>query len=219
MAKQKKPEFQKTRTGRFRLGLRLNSIFWPLDVPSIAQILDKLGYKNIQTTANGSLQGSKTSSDFYSDYSKMVFGFYASTSDSLISAEKEFFASAKNEFKANLHQYIRFYEIENILTYYTDNEKNTVSEIFSDSKDMLEFSKLIGEDASLSKVDISKKGAMTQTDDYFHVEISPKLESASNAYHCRFLKRSKNHDEIIKTLRKSTDILENFASYVEQKNK
>lgn len=219
MAKQKRPEFKKSRTTLLRMGFRLDSIFWPMDVMSIGQMLSKLGYKGIQTSPNGSLQATKTSADFYSDHLKMVFGFYASTIDSLVSAQKEFFSLAQNDYKANFYHYIRFFEFENALTYYTDNEKNSVSQIFTNSEDMRELSKLIGEDVSLWKIDISNKGAKSQDDDWFHIEIAPKSESAANSYLCKFLKRSKNHDEIVKVFRKSTELLENLASHIENKNK
>ena len=219
MARQKKPEFEKTRSLRLRFGFRLNSIFWPLDVPAITQILDKLGYKDINTDSVGSLRATKASSDYYSDNSRMVFGFYANTIDALITAQREFFASAQKDFRANLHKFIRFYEIENILAYYLESSpSNEVSSIFSDSSDMGEISNIMGEDVSLSKLEVAKSDAEIQNDDWFNVEISPKVESATNAYHCRLIKRAKNGEEVIKTLRKSSEILEKMAAFVEQKN-
>jgi len=70
----------------------------------------------------------------------------------------------------------------------------------------------------LSKLEVGKADASSQDDDWFTVEISPKTESAGNAYYCRIIKRSKNNDEVFKTLRKSHKILEEMAKFAEKKN-
>lgn len=219
MTKQKKPEFQKIRQLRLRFGFRLRSIFWPLDSQQVGQILDKIGYKDIEVDSAGGVRAAKNNIDFYSDRVKMVFGFYASTVDLLITAQKEFFAAAQNNFEANLHNFIRFYEIENAISYNLESSKNTVQGVFSDSSDKKQISDIVGEEIALSKLDVGKANASIQEDDWFNIEISPKTESAGNAYYCRMLKRSKNNDEIIKTLRKSTKILEDMAVFAEKKNK
>ena len=218
MTKQKKPEFEKTRQLRLRFGFRLKSLFWPLDAQQVSQILDKTGYKNIEIDSSGGVRAGKNNVDFYSDRVKMVFGFYASTTDGLIAAQKEFFASAQKDFGANLHNFIRFYEIENAISYNLETSKNTVQGVFSDSADMKQISDVIGQEAVLSKLEVGKANASIQDDDWFSVEISPKTESAANAYYCRMIKRSKNNDEVVKTLRNSHKILEDMAIFSQKKN-
>ncbi len=160
----------------------------------------------------------KNNVDFYSERLKMVFGFYANTTDGLITAQKEFFASAQKDFGVSLHNVIRFYEIENAISYYLENSKNTLSDVFSDSSDMKEISNIVGQEIVLSKLEIGKADALVDDDDWFTVEVSPKTESAGNSYFCRMVKRSKNNDEIIKTLRKSHEVLEKMAKFIEKKN-
>ena len=218
MTKQKRPELEKIRQLQLRFGFRLKSIFWPLDPQEISQILDKTGYKNIQIDASGGVQATKNNIEFYSNRLKMVFGFYANTVDSLISAQKEFFASAQKESNANLHNFIRFYEIENAISYRLETSNNTVAGMFSDSSDMMHLSNLLDQDTVLSKLEIGKANSSIQDDDWFSVEVSPKAESAGNEYYCRIIQRSKNNDDVVKTLRKSHDVLEKIAEFAEKKN-
>ena len=218
MTKQKNPELEKTRQLRLRFGFRLKTIFWPLDNLEIGQILDKTGYKDIQMEAGGAIRGSKNNTDFYYDRVKMVFGFYANTTDGLISAQKEFFASSQKDFLVNLNNFIRFYEIENAISYRLEKPNNTVAGIFSDSSDMNQINHIIEEETVLSKLEVGKANASVYDDDLFSVEVSPKTESAGNAYVCRIVKRSKNIDEVVKTLRKSHTILEEMAKFAEKRN-
>lgn len=219
MTKQSKPSFDKTRQLRLRFGFRLKSIFWPLDTQEVSQILDKTGYKNIEIDPNGGIRGLKNNVEFYSDRIKMVFGFYANTTDSLIAAQKEFFASAQKDYGTNLHNFIRFYEIENAISYHLENSENTLSNIFSDSSDMNEITSIVGQETRLSKLEVGKSTGSVYDDDWFSVELAPKTESGGNEYYCRMVKRSKNNDEVIKTLRKSNEVLENMAKFAEKKNK
>lgn len=218
MTKPKKLEFEKIKVIDLRLGIRLNSIFWPLDITSITRILDKLGYKDVETSPIRSLRAIKSNTEFYSDYSKLVFGFHANTIDSLITAQKEFFASAQKDYETDLDSYVRFYEIENTETYYLENSnKNTISRLFSDSVNLPDLEQIVGEPVAVDKLTLSKKNSSSYDDDWFSVEISPKIESANNAYYCRLIKRTRNLQEITQTLRKSTEMLEKLASSVEEK--
>lgn len=217
MTKQTKPEFEKVRQLRLRFGFRLKSIFWPLDNIQINQILEKTGYKNFELDVNNGLRAAKNNVDFYSDRVKMVFGFHATTTDTLIAAQKEFFASAQKDFAVNLNNSIRFYEIENAISYHLDNAKNTLGEIFSDSPDMRDINRIIGQDTVLSKFEVGSANTSIYDDDWFSVEISPKTESAANEYYCRMIKRSKNSDDVIQTLRKSKEILIEMAKFAEKK--
>ena len=218
MTKQKRPELEKIRQLRLRFGFRLKSIFWPLDTQEVGQILDKIGYKDIQIDANGGVRAAKSNVDFYSERLKMVFGFYANTIDGLISAQKEFFASAQKDSNTNLHNFIRFYEIENAISYRLETPENKVAGIFSDSSDMKQINSIIDQEVVLSKLEVGKANASIQDDDWFSVEISPKTESAGNEYYCRMIKRSKNNDDVIKTLRKSHNVLEEMAEFAKKKN-
>jgi len=217
LKKQKKPELEKTRQLRLRYGFRLKSIFWPLDPQEVGQILDKLGYKNIEIDLNGGVRASKTNVDFYSERLKMVFGFHANTVDGLISAQKEFFASAQKNSNINLHNFIRFSEIENGISYRLEKPDNRVAGIFADSTDMNKIGNIIEHDVELSKLEVGKANASIQDDDWFTVEVSPKTESGGNEYYCRMVKRSKNNDDVLKTLRKSNKILEELAEFTAKK--
>lgn len=217
MTKSKKPELEKIRQLRLRYGFRLKSIFWPLDTQEVGQILDKLGYKNIEIDPNGGVRASKPNVDFYSERLKMVFGFHANTIDGLISAQKEFFASAQKNSNISLHNFIRFSEIENAISYRLERPDNRVSGIFTDSVDMEKISGIIENNVVLSKLEVGKANASIQDDDWFTVEISPKAESGGNEYYCRMVKRSKNNDDVLKTLRKSHKILEELAEFTSKK--
>jgi len=147
----------------------------------------------------------------------MVFGFYANTVDGLISAQKEFFASAQKDSNTNLHNFIRFYEIENAISYRLEKSENKVAGIFSDSSDIKQISNIIDQEVVLSKLEVGQANTSTQDDDWFTVEISPKIESAGTEYYCRMIKRSKNNDNVVKTLRKSHKILEDLAEFAVKK--
>ena len=217
MTKQTKPEFEKVRQLRLRFGFRLKSIFWPLDNVQVNQILEKTGYKDFQLDANDGIRAAKNNVNFYSDRVKMVFGFHATTTDTLIAAQKEFFASSQKDFAINLNTVIRFYEIENAISYHLDNSKNTLGTIFSDSSDMSNINRIIGQNIILSKLEVGSANTSIYDDDWFSVEISPKPESTANEYYCRMIKRSKNADDAIQTLRKSKEILIEMAKFAEKK--
>lgn len=87
-----------------------------------------------------------------------------------------------------------------------------------DSSDMNKIANIVNEKTVLAKLEVGKSGATPQDDDWFTVEISPKTESAGNSYYCRMVKRSKNNDEVVKTLRKSHTVLEEMAKFAEKKN-
>lgn len=216
MAKNKPPSFEKQKILDVRIGFRLKSIFWPLDRNTIIDILDKLGYKDIQESSGLAMSATKTNLNFYFDYSKMVFGFHSKTTDALITAQRDFFALSLKDFKTNLSNFVRFYEIENITNYFTDKNVHTVfSSLFGDSSHIKQIEGLMGTSVRPNGLEVVSKGTTSENDKWYSVIVEPKVESAGNAYFCRLIYRDKEMQAVYDILRKSSDLFEKLVSYVE----
>lgn len=217
MGKGKTPVFEKEKINRLRFGIKLNSIFWPIDRPALNQILNKLNYKDIRVSAEGSLGASKHNMDFYSDYTKLIFGFYADTVNALIEGQKEFFSVIQREYKTNMAKFVQFYEIEFVSANITDeNVFEIFSTFFDDSQLKQDFEKIIGEQLQIHKLEFSKKGAQIQDVNWYTIELSPRTESGGNAYFCRILRRDTNSQVVYQTLRKTSETFEKLISHIEK---
>ncbi len=217
MAKGKSPTFEKEKIIDRRIGIRLKSTFWPLGREAITEMLNKLNYKDLASTAMGSLSARKQNTDFYTDYSKLVFGFHNTTVNSLIDAQKEFFSVVHRDYKTDLNNSIRFYEIECLSNYISDkNVFEAISSASEGSQIKQDFEKRLGEQLQTSKLEFSRKGEGIQSNDWLTIEISPRLESAGNTYFCRLLSRDTSMQPLYQLLRKSSEIFENLVSDIEK---
>ena len=179
--------------------------------------MSRLNYENFSFNLdNQSCRAIKHGTEFYADYVKLVFGFHNKNINSLIEAQKEFFAITDKEYKTRLSEYVRFYEIEcvsNIIT-----EKNT-SDIFrkisNDFSMKNNVETILGKRMRLNTLEFSSHESF-DTDQWDQIEVSPKIESNGKVYFCRLLSRDTTQDSVYKMLRRSSKMFEQVIQKLEQ---
>ncbi|MCH8833004.1 MAG: hypothetical protein IIA81_01780 [Thaumarchaeota archaeon] len=215
MAK-KIPVFERERVIDKRLGIRLKSVYWPLDRIVITDILTQLNYKNMAASSIGSINATKQNTEFYTDYSKLVFGFHNPRVTNLIEAQKEFFSVSNRDFKTNLEKFVRFYEVDCMSNYISDkNAILSISAASEDSRIQKDFEEIIGRPLQTSRLHFTAKGDNDRLDDWLSIDIQPRYESVGNTYSCRMLSRGQNIDALYKLLRGSSEIFEKLITKIE----
>jgi len=209
--------FEKERIIDRRIGIRLKSVFWPLDRATITDILTTLNYKNFAASREGSLNATKQNTEFYTDYARLVFGFHNPTINTLIETQKEFFSVAQRDFKTSIEKYVRFYEIDCVSNYISDkNSLSAISSIDENSQIIRDFEEIIGEPLQTSRLHFTKRGEDNRADDWLSIDIEPRLESTGNVYFCRLLVRGQKIEPLFKFLRKSSEIFEKVINKLEK---
>lgn len=209
--------FEKEKVIDRRIGIRLKNIFWPLDRTTITDILTALNYKNLAASREGSLNATKQNTEFYTDYTRLVFGFHNPTINTLIEAQKEFFSVAQRDFKTSIEKYVRFYEIDCMSNYISDkNALSAISSVDENSQIKRDFEEIIGEPLQISKLHFTKRGEDNQGNDWLSIDIEPRVESAGNAYFCRLIVRGQKIEPLFKFLRRSSEIFEKVINRLEK---
>lgn len=215
MGKNKPPQFEKEKIIDKRIGMRLKSIFWPLDRTAINEILQKLNYKEITISGTGSFNAVKHGTEFYTDYSKMVFGFHNRNVTSLIESQKEFFSVTKREYDVDLSKFIRFYEIESISNIISAKNTNDVySKISQDFSFKNIMEDVLGKPMRIHKMELSKPEPI-ENENWYQIEISPRSESQGKIHFCRLLARDEKTDVVYSLLRKSSEYFEEIIQKME----
>ena len=218
MTKQNKHQFEKEKILDRRIGIRLNSVYWPVDLNTIDDILRRLKYTNITRDSNQSYRAFKHNTEFYSDYVKMVFGFHNRDISSLIDAHAEFFSTLNREYKIDLSNYIRFYEIECVSNIITEKETFDVFTKISQNfavKNSVE--SILGTPLRLNNLDLSSQKS-DNNDQWESIEVSPRIESNGKIYFCRLTSRGNDPKHAYEMLRKSSDTFEQIITLLENQN-
>ena len=219
MAKRKPTVQSNKRLINLRLGIKIKDVFWPFDVISISDVLERLGFEDIRSTPDQRvITAVKKQYDFYLDQPKMAFGFNADTPEMLIAAQKEFFATFKKDLNLDMEEHIRFYEIEHRMKYNTKNDVyEAVESLYSDSRDIDKINQLIGLPVKPNGINVIKRDGTPESDDWYSVEIIPLISSVPNAYICRMLLRGKSLQNVYNSLRKTTSVFEKLISHMESR--
>ena len=216
MAKSKAPQFEKEKIIVRRIGIRLNSIFWPMDQHAINEILAQLKYSDISyDPSTASHNARKHGTEFYTNYARSVFGFHNTNINSLIEAQKEFFSVANREYKADISEHVRFYEVECISNIITENDTSEIFAKISEGffmKNNVEA--ILNKPLRLNKLELSSPKPH-ETDQWDQIEVSPRLESNGKMYYCRLLSRGQHTEELYKMLRYSSDFFEQIIKKLE----
>ena len=216
MAKSKAPQFEKEKIIVRRIGIRLNSIFWPMDQHAINEILAQLKYSDISyDSSTASHNAHKHGTEFYTNYARSVFGFHNTNINSLIEAQKEFFSVANREYKADISEHVRFYEVECISNIITENDTSEIFAKISEGffmKNNVEA--ILNKPLRLNKLELSSPKPH-ETDQWDQIEVSPRLESNGKMYYCRLLSRGQHTEELYKMLRYSSDFFEQIIKKLE----
>ena len=216
MAKSKAPQFEKEKIMDRRIGIRLNSIFWPIDQHAVSEILFKLKYSDISydpSTASHSAR--KHGTEFYTNYARSIFGFHNVNINSLIEAQKEFFSVANREYKADISEHVRFYEVECISNIITENDTAEIFAKISEGFPMKnDVEAVLDRPLRLNKLELSSPKPH-ETDQWDQIEVSPRLESNGKMYFCRLLSRGQHTEELYKMLRHSSDFFEQIIKKLE----
>lgn len=212
-------QFEKEKVLNRRIGIRLDSVFWPIDLNAIDDVLRKLNYQNISfDPTTQSHLASKHDTEFYTNYAKMVFGFRNHNIDSLIEAQIEFFSMLDREYKVDMSNYVRFYEIECVSNIITERETFDVFTKISKNftiKNNVE--SILGTPLRLNNLNFSSQGS-NSTDQWEFVEVSPRIESNGKIYFCRLTSRGDNTVHLYEVLRKSSDTFEQIITLLENQN-
>lgn len=218
MTKQNKHQFEKEKILDRRIGIRLNSVHWPLDFNTIDDILRKLNYTNITRDPDQSHHAVKHNTVFYTDRMKMVFGFHNRDITSLIGAQVEFFSTLNREYKIDLSNYVRFYEVECVSNIITERETFDVFTKISQNfaiKNSVE--NILGTSLRLNSLELSSPNS-GNNDQWEFIEVSPRIESNGKIYFCRLVSRGSDAKHPYEILRKSSDTFEQIITLLENQN-
>jgi len=202
-----------------RLGIKLRDVFWPFDTITLSAALAALGYDNIQQSPDQrNVVAEKNQSRFYGDLATLVFGFHSSNNDSLISAQKEFFAAIDKEIHDKLENHVKFYEFEHKAKQTTEkNSFDTVVNLYNGSPDIEKISQVIGLPVKPYGINVIKEDGSPESDNWYQIEVVPQTSSAPNAFVCRLIHRDPSSQTIYDTLRKSGKVLDDLVSFLESK--
>ena len=218
MTKQNKHQFEKEKILDKRIGIRLNSVHWPLDLNTIEDILRRLKYTNITRDPDQSHHAVKLNTVFYTDRMRMVFGFHNHNLTSLISAQAEFFSTLNMEYKIDLSNYVRFYEIECVSSIITEKETSDVFTKISQSFAMKNHvESILGTPLRLNSLELSSQNS-GNNDQWEFIEVSPRIESNGKIYFCRLVSRGSDAKHVYEMLRKSSDTFEQIITLLENQN-
>ena len=220
MAKKKPLVHTNQRFIDLRLGIKLKDVFWPFDTMTLADTLSKLGYENIQQSPDQrNISAEKKHVRFYLDQPKLVFGFHSDTPDSLITTQKEFFASIDKEIPEKLESHVRFYELEHKAKQITEkNTYDTVQNLFTDSSDIHRINQIVGLPVKSNGINVIKEEGSPESDSWYQVEVIPLITSAPNTFICRLLYRDPSAQTIYNTMRKTSKVFEELSSFLESKD-
>lgn len=219
MAKKKPTSHTKQRLIDLRLGIKLGDVFWPFDTVTLSATLMSLGYDNIQQSPDQrNIVSEKNQGQFYADLAKLVFGFHSSNGDSLISAQKEFFAAIDKEINGRLENHVKFYEFEHKAKQTTEkNSFDTTVNLYDSSSDIEKISRVIGLPVKPHGINVVKEDGGPESDSWYQVEVVPQTSSAPNAFVCRLIHRDPSPQTVYNTMRKSGRVFEGLVSFLESK--
>lgn len=217
MTKKKSSVVIKQRLIDLRLGLKLKDVFWPFDTLSLADTLTKLGYANIQQSPDQRvIIADKKQTRFYLDQSKLAFGFHSDTIESLITAQKEFFATIQKDLRVNMSEHIKFYEIEHKVKKLSENNTyDLISNLYGGSTDINAISQIIGMPIKVNGINVIKQSGSPENNSWYQIEVLPLVTSVPNTFICRLLYRDPSQQVVYNTLRKSAKVFDDLISYLE----
>ena len=206
-------EKEKTRIERFLFSVRLGGIFFPLGFSEITQLLDKAGFtiaaalrdRLPSVPAGGRLVvggriAEKGDLSFNVDPNRGVITVEGKSIENVITDFNAIEDLARQEFDVDFSQERQFYEIiaDLTITVYK-NPIETVSELFSDSKVLSDFSTILEEEVGNYGVRLVKKEQLPTEGEWFEYRIEPLVEKPRNTYHSNVIYRSKDKDKVTKT--------------------
>jgi len=220
MAKKKPLVHTNQRLIDLRLGIKLKDVFWPFDTMILADTLSNLGYDNIQQSPDQrNISADKKQVRFYLDQPKLVFGFHSDTPESLISVQKEFFASIDKEISEKLEDHVRFYELEHKAKQMTEkNAFDVIQNLYTDSSDIHKINQVVGLPVKSNGINVIKEEGSPENDSWYQVEVIPLIASAPNVFICRLLQRDPSSQTIYNTMRKSSKVFDELSSFLESKS-
>ncbi len=219
MTKKKSEPHTNQKLMDLRLGVRLNDIFWPFDTITLADTLSKLGYENIQQSPDQrNISAERENVRFYLDKPKMVFGFHSNAPESLISIQKEFFASISKEILEKFEEHVKFYEFEHKAKQMTEkNTFDTIQDLFMDSNDIQKINQAIGLPVKPLGINVIKEEGSPENENWYQVEVIPLTTSSPNTFICRLLHRDSSIQTVYNTMRKSSRVFEELSLFLESK--
>lgn len=216
MARASQPEADPEQVRRCRLGVRLGTVHWPVDLNEIHGALVRLKYDQI-AASDESVNAQKNEKAFYCDHKRMVLGFHSQNLESVISSQREFFSTVKSSYGADLADYSRFYEVEYISTYYgKKSHHEALKSAYADSGHMSSFLSILGMNARPKGVDLVSADSEMVDDKWFHVTVEPKVEGTRKSYYCMTLFRDTDLNSAIAQGKKSPEYIKRIIERLER---
>ena len=217
MVKNKILNFENEKIIKIRLGIRFKRLFLPLDLNTVSGMLQKLGYREINHIDEQQISANKSDANFYIDKSRLVLGFNARNIQKIITSQKDFFSLSDREYHTNLSEYVRFYELEYVVNYYS--EKNThdiIKNKYSNFNMISNFENITGQELIPKGVDLVSKNDPLHGDRLFQLVIEPKTESSAKVYFCKILYRDNSQNNIFAYAQKCSDVIKKSIQKLEE---
>ena len=188
------------RTLRFRFGLRLNDVLFPVDASELAEALAHVGYSiqpkipparaRMRISFAGDI-ARKNGITIDGNSDRGILGVTAKSYDSAIATYDELRAIINNELKINIEERSRFFEI--IAEYKFDSIKNPLESIrkaFSKTRTLEDISNAFEHKLSMYSLRLVLEGKIPNQEEWLDITIEPDIIKPDSTYNIQVIFRS-----------------------------
>jgi len=186
----------------FRISIRLESLFFPIDGRDLIEAVRKIGYQVAQTASPPEARGrvgftgqfaQKGSIKLDTNFDRGVLGVAADTPDLAIRAFDELVTFIRNEFRIDLEKESRFHEIIAEIKFDSDeNPLKSVAHIFERNPFVSKVGKILKQDVTLFTLRFVTKDKVPNQEEWLDVTIEPDLVIPQQKYAISVVFRSKD---------------------------
>jgi len=195
---------EKLRILRFRFGMRLKSLFFPIDGRDLIEAVKKYGY-HVPPTPMPIPSGARVRVGFEGEFARKdgisldvnsargILGVSADMPDLAIKTFDELIALIQDELGIDLEKESRFYEI--ISEVKVDSDKNplkSIDNLYRENPFVSEVSKILKQDISLFTLRLVTKDVVPNQEEWLDITIEPDLLMPNQKYAISVVFRSKD---------------------------
>lgn len=190
---------------RFRISTKLNYLFFPVDGRDLLEAVRKIGYQAPPGSQTPPAAGARARVGFTGNFAQKsgiildvnsdrgILGASADSPELAINAFDELRTLFLNEFKVNLEEGSRFYEVlAEIKIESANNPSESISKVFKRNRLISEVGNILGQDLSMSTLRFVTKGKIPNQEEWLDITIEPDLIMPTQKYAISVIFRSKD---------------------------
>lgn len=196
-----------------RIGVKIDAVHWPFDIPTAVQILQESGYTHIDQV-NDRITAAGFEGQFYLNSLQQTLGFVSTTTGAAVGAQKKFF-DALEGMGITLQDYAKFYECQYTMIYRAQkNLHDALGSIYSDSKDLIAVRSIVGRNIQPYGIDVTSPSSQGSKK-WFRIRIEPKIEGTPKTYYCEALYRDTSLDCVVHDATNAKDVITKLLSMLQ----